>query len=408
MRSLPALLFACLLAGILLVRCVDPVEQTSRQNVDVIVMEGSITNLAEPQVIYLNRSFADSLTGRFSTLPLSGATVEIVVDSSVIIPLKQTDPGRYQAPTDFMGQIGHTYQLRFTLSNKNQYQSTLELMPAVPPIKKVSEHFNQASLPQGLAHEDRYRAANDIYIDWQDPVDQHNYYRWDWRLWEKQAWCHTCGGGWYIIYDLDDKDLVENCFSSPITNPGSFVNDYACRTNCWQIIHNFDTNVFDDRFSNGGFVQGRLVAQIPYYQDRGCLVEIRQTSLTQNAYQYFKLAQDQTQTTGGLADTPPTVLVGNIKNVNNRHEGVIGYFTASAVSSARYWLDRKANTGTPPGLFYAQNSRKVSPEDLEYDPNDGTPKPKFPFTSKRYSRPPTAPCLEGDNTTPTKPIGWRD
>ncbi|RZK74187.1 MAG: DUF4249 domain-containing protein [Pedobacter sp.] len=391
------------------IACIDPIDQTLSQHVNVVVVEGSITNLTEPQLIYLNRSKSDSITGRFGTLPLTGATVKVYVDSSQVITYQETLPGRYQSPAGFTGQVGHTYQLRLTLKDGTYYQSSPEVMPSVPAVQKIYQNFNSTSLSSGLLNNDFYRAANDVYIDWQDPIDEHNYYRWDWRLWERQVWCKTCTSGWYIIYDLDDQNLVEDCFAAlPGQGAGYFINDYSCRNNCWAVIRNYDTKVFDDRFSNGSLIKNHRIAQIPYYQVNGCLVEIRQSSLTLKAYQYDKMVQEQTQNTGGIADTPPTALIGNITNVTNLQERVVGYFRASAVSAPRLWISRQENTGNPPGLYHALNSRLPSSEDAEYDPNTGVVKPKPQLFSKLYSRPPTAPCLEGDNSTPTKPIGWRD
>ena len=95
-------------------------------------------------------------------------------------------------------------------------------------------------------------------------------------------------------------------------------------------------------------------------------------------------------------------------------ETVVGYFTTSAVSSFRYWLDRKDATGLPMGatdpkgpsglpgaeLFFALNLRQPIPEPTFPPPNVliyGGP-----------SRPPTAVCVSSDNRTPYKPEGWRD
>ena len=401
----------CVLLLLLLTSCVDSFDQTLRQNVNIVVVDGTITNLAEPQVVRLNRSKSDSLTGRFGTLPITKALVEVIVDSGQVVTLRETSAGRYQAPDGFRGQIGHSYQLRFTLIDGFRYQSNAEVMPAVPPITKVSETFNPTSLPaqryDGVFNP--FRGANELSIDWQDPANQHNYYRWDWKLWEKQDWCHTCNKGFYYInnpYNPADKTKYEDCTPSTQFNSsfdGYFVNDYTCRTACWEIIRNFDLNIFDDQFSNGGLIQGRKVAQIPYYQDKGCLVEIRQSSSTAAAYRFNKLAQEQTQNNGGIADTPPTALVGNVHNVANRRERIVGYFTASAVAPLRYWLDRKQNTGRFPGLFVALNGRLPSPEGIDKDPNDGKPKPQ------ELSRPlPTAVCVDSDTRTPNRPQGWQD
>src|SRR4051812_46887509 len=97
-----------------MVSCVDSVDILNRGTVNVVVVEGTITNLSEPQVIRLNRSKADPLTGRFGSTPLTRVTVSVIVDSSQVISFTESDSGTYEAPNDFIGKIGHSYQLQFT------------------------------------------------------------------------------------------------------------------------------------------------------------------------------------------------------------------------------------------------------------------------------------------------------
>ena len=446
MRSLAVCL---LLYGITLVlptACIDPDDSILRSTTDILVVEGTITNLPEPQIIRLNRSQADRLTGEFSTVPVTKATVEIRVDSSQIIACHETLDGRYQLPSDFRGQVGHAYQLRFTLTDGTRYVSTPQVMPAVSPIDRVSARFNPASLP--VQQLDGYTAAHDLFIDSQDPVDQHNYYRWEWKLWERQYWCHTCRQGVYSAYKVlprayKDRDyfvtgteLYEDCFSPPAGKAEEeapevpkedWIYDYGCQTPCWQIIYGYDILVFDDKSTNGGFISQQRVAQIPFYDYRPGLVDIRQLSLTADAYRYYSLFEEQTQHTGGLAETPPTALRGNVHAVDHPEIGVVGYFSASAVSLVHYWLNRTDTQGalaygatgpvdtlrptgsygvTRDNLFYAFNARHPRPE------------PSPPYLGEREKarvrlwpntdRPPLAPCLQSDNQTPFKPEGWRD
>jgi hypothetical protein len=428
-----------LLLAFLVVACVDPEVILLRGTTDILVVDGTITNLAEPQIIKLNRSQADRLTGRFGTVPVTKATVEVVLDSSQIIACHETVDGSYQLPSDFKGQIGHAYQLRFTLSDGIKYVSTQQVMSPVPPIAKVSSQFNLKSLsPQLLGG---YTAGHDIFIDSQDPADQHNYYRWEWKLYERQYWCKACIQGVYAIhkvlpnvykdftYFVAGNELYEDCFTPPPgtaswdapTVPGKYwYYDYTCRTPCWEIIYGYDIQVFDDAYTNGGVISKQRVAQIPFYDYQSGLVDVRQLSLTTDAYRYYKLFADQTQNTAGLADTPPTALGGNVHQVDNQRATVVGYFTASAVSLTHYWLDRKDTQGLAYGatdpegphpnvgddLFFALNQRRPYPEPPPpYQGERESPKVKiWPNTD----RPPTAPCLQSDNKTPYKPEGWRD
>ena len=65
MRPFASLLFVCLIVALLPLGCVDPEEVAFNATINVVVVDGTITNLAEPQSIRLNRSKADPFTGRF-------------------------------------------------------------------------------------------------------------------------------------------------------------------------------------------------------------------------------------------------------------------------------------------------------------------------------------------------------
>ncbi|WP_020596188.1 DUF4249 domain-containing protein [Spirosoma panaciterrae] len=398
MRAVCLFLFIGVLLLTLPTACVDILEIPMSQRVNVIVVDGTLTNLNEDQKIHINRAKSDSLTGRMGSLPITGARVEVVVDSSQVLVFTETDTaGAYRSPAGFKAQPGHAYQLRFTLKNGAQYRSTTEVMNSVAAISQVHARFNPTSLPLTLTNGslNQYRGAHELSIDFQDPADQHNYYRWDWLLWEKQEWCRSCVNSVYLIYNsfVNPPILYEDCYGDRNTG-GYFVNDYNCRTQCWEILRNYTTNVFDDVYSNGGLIQGRSVAQIPFYQKNACLVQIRQSSLSKEAYLYYRTVEDQTQNTGGVAAVAPTALVGNIRNVANEQESVIGYFTASAVAVALVWVDRQDATGRPPGLFEALNGRPPS------QPNN-----RGGYGSIDY---PTALCVPSDGRTPNKPVGWRD
>ena len=432
-RSLSLLggLLAVFVAG-----CVDPEDLTLRGTVDVVVVDGTITNLAEPQIIRLNRSRADPLTGRFGVLPLTKITVQVVVDSAGVIDCHETVPGSYQLPSDFRGQAGHAYQLRFTLANGTRYASMQQIMPAVPPVSKVSVQFNPKAIPPIVLN--GFTAGYELLIDTQDPVSQRNYYRWDWDLYEKQDWCKSCTQGYYMTNKLTlvssypnaliyraEPDLLEDCFDAPPSElrDGShtatpyFIFDYTCRTQCWEIIHSNTITLFNDQYANGGLILSKNVGQIPYYTHNPALITIRQSSLTPDAYQFFSLFQQQTQNTGGLADTPPAALVGNVRNVADSQEKVVGYFTAGAVSSIRYWLDKKDAFGLPLGGYDNEGNIVQGDQELYFALNKRLPKPE-PQSSAAYSlgfvivgggsRPPTALCTPSDNKTPVKPEGWRN
>lgn len=438
------LLTYALLSGFLLTwntGCVDPEEINDfRGKVDVIVVDGTINNLDEPQQIRLNRSRADPFSGRFGTLPVKGASVAIVVDSAQVIPCHETVDGTYVVQSDFRGQVGHAYQLRFTLKEGIRYESSQQVMPPVTGVGRIRSQFNPKSLSPPINH--FFTAGHDLFVDFADPAATHDYYRWEWKLFEKQQWCKTCYQGIYSVnqvvatlqpyyyyppgytyrYSSDNTKLLEDCYteltppSPSIRNPlPEYRYDYPCRTQCWEIIYSHDISLFNDALSNGGLITGRKVAQIPYYDHNPALVEIRQGSLTADAYGYLDSFGQQTQNTGGLADTPPTVLPGNVHNVANSREVVVGYFIASSITTGRYWLDRKDTSGLPLGVGEPGNPSVLDGAELFYALNLRQPilEPSPPYQPQLYlldspPRPPTALCVPSDTKTPYKPEGWRD
>ncbi|HEV7348689.1 DUF4249 domain-containing protein [Telluribacter sp.] len=410
-----SILYLLLLSG-----CVDSYDPQLPGNIDIVIVDGTINNLPEQQVIRLNRSKSDPINGRPGFMPLTNAKVQVVVDSAQIVEAHETTDGVYYLPADFRGQTGHAYQLRFILSDGSTYLSTQQVMPNVPAIGQVRAEFNPNSLSPTLL--DGFTAAHDFYLDTQDPEGQPNYYKWDWKLWEKQEWCRSCEKGLYSIDTVEVKysangfmyfetgnQLFEKCFYPPLSvNTGNirpyWIYDYKCRTKCWAIFFSAELNLFADSYSDGILISSQRVAQIPFYQHGGSLVELRQSSLTPSAYRFFKDLEVQTQNSGGVVDPPPTASVGNVQNVANRREIVVGYFTAAGIATVRYWLDRKDTRGEPPGLFLAMVGREPTPEP---PPHEGTIVQILDKNTSR-SRPYTAVCVDSEKQTSYMPQGWRE
>jgi len=362
--------------------CVDPEVINQPGTVNVVVVDALLTDQNEPQKVLLNRSRADPGTGRFGTVPLTKATIELLIDASRVVAFREAEPGTYLLPDGIRAQPDHRYQLSVTLADGTRYVSSVETVQPVPVIGRVTQRFEPKSI--AATNPSRLLPANEFFIDTQDPADQINFYRWDWTLWERQPFCHSCYQGKYVIYDQQNR-LVNGCISD-FTGPE--YQDYRCQTDCWEIIQGTTLNLLADNLINGRPILGRRVARVPYLDYSSGLVEVRQSSLSQGAYQHFSQIENQTQRSGGLADAPPVTPIGNVTNPANPREAVVGYFTVSAVSRVRYWLNRTAvNSGRPiaDSLFQAQNAR-------------------LPEIDGRI----TVVCQPSNSRTPFKPEGWRD
>ena len=98
MRSAILPVFIGLLVLTLPFACIDPEDIALFSTKDILLVEGLITNLPEPQIIKLSRAQADRVTGQFNTLPLTKAETEVIVDSAQVIICHETLDGSYQLP----------------------------------------------------------------------------------------------------------------------------------------------------------------------------------------------------------------------------------------------------------------------------------------------------------------------
>jgi hypothetical protein len=378
-------------------------------NVDIytvkgyLLVDGTITNLNEPQYVILARTKADTkfkssdftsdiVPSEDDLIPQTKAGVELVVNGGAeVYRLSEVEPGIYQTPARFVGKIGNTYQLRILTSDNRRYISLPEKILPVPAIKSVAEQYNERGVLEIGSSSERI-PSHDLYIDFDDTPNQRNFYRWRWVGYELLKYCETCVQARYYKYE-SAIGQTGDCFKDYTLATNEYA-DYVCDDRCWGLFPNTDINIFTDVYTDGQAQKGKLVAQVPYYQSNPCMVSIQQLSISANAYRYYKLLKDQSQSVGTLADTPPAPIQSNIVNQEDDREIVLGYFSASAVSEVRQMIDRKdvKNYGADYNrLFQIFNNREPQGEGFNID----------------RQKPETAICKLTRNKTPIVPNGWK-
>lgn len=371
--------FLALLMGGWLLSCIEPYNLDVVSNRKILTIEATITDLNEEQTVAINEFINNNNSG-YNT-PVKKAVVEIIVDGKDRIPLTEKPAGGiYALPASFKLKYGSKYKLVFTKADGTKYESTEDAVTQVPKIDKIYDELNTKSIQSGEVN----LPAHEIYIDTQDPADTRNNYIWTYKFWERQGICISCQDGRYFTTPAP----LGACRLEPRYEGQTF--DYECAGNCWDIFYSTELNVYNDIYSNGKLIKDKIAARIPFYQATGCLVEIKQQSVSEQAYRYLKLMVEQTQNTGSLADTPPAALIGNIRNINDGEESVAGFFMVASVYKVNYWLSREnaLKYASPIGLLEGGRIMNLEPA--------------------APPRPPQAPCVASRNRTPIRPDGWRN
>lgn len=370
------LYFWVVLIAVGLCSCVDPYEFDFEKDGKHLVVEGFLNdNQAAPDTIQIYYSNYSNEFAQILDADVVKASV-IVEETKQEIPLKILASGRLIPFPDFKLNPNYAYRLAFELKTGDKYQSTPEKINTTPPILNVKKQFNLRSV---LSNDGKaYTSATELYVDFQDDPTANNFYLWRYTHYEKLAFCKTCNNS-----VLDYK--TQSCVTAPRGLNKSYY-DYPCEFACFAILHNSKVMIQDDRASQGKLIKDKLVAQIPFYNDYGCLVNLEQISVSLEVYKFYQLVRQLTQGTGGLADTPPSAIVGNIQNVSNPDEKVVGYFGVANVQKYSFWIDRSDAVG-PMSLIFGHSIVE---------------EPSNPPT-----RPPSAGCVPSANRTPIQPKGWQ-
>jgi Domain of unknown function (DUF4249) len=362
-----------------IVGCIESYDISLNQKNSVLVVEGFLTDdILNPDTIKIqNSNYSNELT---SITPIASVKASIVVEGTGNeIPLIEQKTGGFLPPKDFKIKASEKYLLRFSLPNGQKYESSSEQVTITPPILKVYDKFNSQS--RLSADGKKILSANEVFLDFQDAPNQKNYYLWRYTHYEKLLHCITCQNSQYDSRTGGCTIKLPSFIRIPYY-------DYQCAGECYSIFKGNQVNVMSDVVADGRIITGRLIAKLPFYYMAGCLIDIQQMSISPQAYTFYKTLEAQTQTNGGLADTPAAAIVGNIYNQTNPSEKVVGYFSVVSVQKKRYWIDRKDAKG-----------------DYEQILNHGVF--EEPVNPADPSRPPKAPCIKSPTRTPVRPESWQ-
>lgn len=368
LAALVALAFA-------LMQCVDPYTRSFNYDDNILIVEGLITDTQPVEVTIRNNRSTQSTSFLQN---IGGAKVEVRSASGEVILLTEASPGRYVSASTIRGKVGERYTLYFQLLDGRKYESTAELLAPLRSRVTYNTRFNPRTPVVFENFNEQAVAALEVSADFTDPAEDQNYYLWQTRLFEFQPICLTC-------VNVEINTRTGDCNPRPAVSPvPSIIYDYQCDRDCWDILGDNRINVFSDALINGNEVKDLLIRSVPFYNDRGALLELTQFNLSAGAFRYFELLKRQVETSGTFVDTPPAPPIGNIRNVNDPQELVTGYFGAGGQNTQRIWLDRR---GYPSPLIVSLLGRDVLPA------------PRFEFIK--------APCRPSSTRTPIKPTGWQ-
>jgi hypothetical protein len=312
-RELAPVLFICtLLAG-----CVDPYYPEIEDNQGSLVVEALITDQPGWQVIYLSRS---SMVNERGPRPETDAYVSVSDDLGRSTEFIEQGPGAYHAwmTPEKLGS-GITCRLNIVTSDGEVYESEPEMFPSPSPaIDSVYWKF------EPLGTSDRTESLNGIrfYLDLEAEADQGRNFRWELvETWEYQA--ANIIDYFYdgILHEWPDQFIYHTCWYT-----GKIDQIYTATT------RNAESNIIK------GFALNYVSEETNRLQIKYSL-QVVQYSLNDEAYDFWKRIEEQNQESGGIYERQPDYISGNMYNMNNQEEYVLGFFNLCPVSEKRIFVD---------------------------------------------------------------------
>ncbi len=310
-------LIVILLVSFSLYSCLEPYNATVGDDASsLLVVDGLISNNNIAHTIKLTRSVANI---DHHVIPVTDALVIIEDDLGLTTVLSEIDSGRYETDTfNFQGIPGRTYTLYIKTKEGEEYRST-------PCLMKPSSHIDSIFIIPGkdLSTEtDRQYNGLGIYVSGGVNSDEIKYLRWAY----KEDWKFSVpfypdeipiqGGGW------EDYESNRDCWKSAISKEVliySF-NNQAGRNVIGKELY-FVNSQESDRFINR----------------YSTLVE--QYSISKEEYEFWHKLEQSTTDVGSIFGEQPFSITGNIKNINNPNENVLGYFQVAGYTSKRIYID---------------------------------------------------------------------
>ena len=319
---------------LLYTNCVKEFDPPSQGYDNVLVVEAFLSNGDDPFEVKLSRSIPID-TSAF--IPENGASVRLLNSTGETYNLTETSPGLYAHPP-INAQIGESYQLFIQTRNGSNYESSSVVMRSTPKIDSITHRY--------VERPEAGQIGIQTYVNTHDPDNKTWYYRWEWfETWE----FHTA---------YQSNDVYENGEIFPRE-------DDIFR--CWKNSESTSIIIATSKNLTQDIISENPILYVTTATDRLRVkysLNVKQYSLSEESYNYWLELQKVTESLGTLFDPQPATVYGNIYNVNDDTEIVLGYFDASSVEEERIFLSRADMPPTRIPNYYAHCVDSIVPRGL--------------------------------------------
>ncbi|MFC0519026.1 DUF4249 domain-containing protein [Mucilaginibacter angelicae] len=273
-----------------------------------LVVEGIISSGNDSTIVKLSKTV--KITDDVKTAVVDNCTVSVEDEGGNGIALKPEGNGLYTSPVLGL-DVTKKYRLHIITSDSKEYASDYVEVKKNPPVDSIGFTIKQGNLQ--------------IYVNTHDVTNNTRYYRWSYE----EAWrFHSKYSSSYIVDQIQKK---------VVPRPSSEQN-YYCFTGDLSSTIVIGSSA---KLTQDVIYQAPVTTISPESEkiELRYSILVKQYALTKEAYQFWENLKKNTEQLGSIFDAQPSQLTGNIHNLKNAAEPVIGYISITNTQTKRVFID---------------------------------------------------------------------
>jgi len=300
------------LVGVILFCCKKAYKpEVTAVNYNYLVVEGLINTGTDSTFIRLSRTVV--LDNKNTLKVETGATVTVESDANQSYNLSDVRVAGTYASAPLNLSVNQKYRVRIKTSKGVTYLSDFVEARVSPVVDSVSWKATDNGLQ--------------LYTNTHDATNKSRYYRWEYNeTWQFRA-------KYFSGFKADGKAIVPRNSTTE--------NIYECWGNS---ISSSIVLASSSKLVNDVIYLNPLTFITSDSEKIGVKYSIlvKQYALTKEAFEFWELLKKNTENLGSIFDALPSQLTGNIHNISNAADPVIGYISAGTVTQQRIFVPREA------------------------------------------------------------------
>jgi hypothetical protein len=333
-----------------LITCIEPYRPELKGYGALLVVDGLLTDENLSYSIKLSRTFQDQNT---SPVLVTDARVSVTDEDKNIFAFYNHGRGVYKSDSLlFRGNPGRKYILHIITGDGNEYESEQCLMQTVPDIDSIWFEKDQEFFNNNTENEEGLR----IYLNSKAGNDN-IYFRWAFE----ETWKFRIPFPKRYDYISIDKIV-----------PLSHVKEY-----CWKtrksdevIIHQVNSGS-PDRINKQPvyfIASGKSDRLMSEYS-----ILIKQYSVSKDEYGFWNNMKRVNESVGDIFALQPFPVIGNIRNINEPEEKVLGFFQVSAMKQKRLFIPFSTVFRLHLPFYHSDQCERIEKAPIEYSTQYGPP-----------------------------------